>query len=132
MITRLGRRPVGKVFAHGLGSGQCFGGGMRGRGGVGILHDGRADRGFDVDGIIAVAFEKSVVVEHAAGAGSRFDGDSGSGVLVGGRMAGAVGRSVAAGAPKLGRVIVVVPPSTETPGMAGVPLAPVPAPPGPG
>src|SRR6202795_750693 len=36
------------------------------------------------------------------------------------------------GDPKLGSVRVVVPPCTETPGIAGVPLLPVPAPPGPG
>src|ERR1700722_11835310 len=36
------------------------------------------------------------------------------------------------GSPKLGRLIVVVPPCTETPGMAGWPLVPVPVPPGPG
>ena len=36
------------------------------------------------------------------------------------------------GDPKLGSVTVVVPPSTDTPGIAGAPLAPVPAPPSPG
>src|ERR1700733_4021868 len=36
------------------------------------------------------------------------------------------------GGPKLGSVMLVVPPSTETPGIAGVPLVPLPAPPGPG
>ena len=36
------------------------------------------------------------------------------------------------GAPKLGKLMVVVPPCTDTPGTAGVPLVPVPAPPGPG
>jgi hypothetical protein len=34
--------------------------------------------------------------------------------------------------PKLGNVMVVVPPWTETPGRAGAPLVPLPAPPGPG
>src|SRR5271154_2061385 len=36
------------------------------------------------------------------------------------------------GAPKLGKLIVVVPPSTETPGIAGSLLVRVPAPPAPG
>src|ERR1700686_414640 len=36
------------------------------------------------------------------------------------------------GAPKLGRFTVVVPPCTETPGAAGVPLVLVPVPPAPG
>src|SRR5271169_369783 len=36
------------------------------------------------------------------------------------------------GAPKLGSVTVVVPPSTDTPGIAGVPVVPLPAPPVPG
>ena len=35
--------------------------------------------------------------------------------------------------PKLGKVtMLLLPPFTETPGIAGVPLVPVPAPPGPG
>src|ERR1700732_5639578 len=70
---------------------------MRRRCGVGVLHNRAAERGIDVDGIIAVAFKNAVVGEPATGGGGRFDRNSRSFVSVGGRTAGAGRWGVAVG-----------------------------------
>src|ERR1700675_2699067 len=76
---------------------------MRRRCGGGVLHHRAAERGIDVDGIIAVAFKNAVVGEHATGAGGRFDRNSRSFVSVGGRTAGAGRWGVAVGRSETGQ-----------------------------
>src|SRR6266403_608748 len=76
---------------------------MHRRCGVSVLHYRPAERGIDVDGVIAVAFQNAVVGEHATGARGRFDGNSRTFVSVGGRTTGASRWGVAAGRSETGQ-----------------------------
>src|ERR1700691_6114283 len=76
---------------------------MSRRWGMGVLHQSGTQRRFDVDGVVAIAFQNAVIVEDSARARSGFDGDSGALVSAGGGTSGA-GGCVAAGGSEAGQV----------------------------
>ena len=121
----------GEIGAHGVRSGQVLGVGMRGGSRVGKFQDGGPQGSLDVDGVNLVALERAVEVEGAAGARAGDDGDVGAFVVFLAEVRPGA-EAPPPSAPKLGKVTMLLPPCTETPGRGGLPVVPVPAPPEPG